>query len=111
MLWHDSHLSSLLSFPPCLRSDFCSVFSFISLFGLGASAAFRLWSKILCLFAGLSALFLYRARMFAFLELLSFGFGCDPIIEPRPCFARNGLASFVDLLWNTWLEFVELLDP
>lgn len=70
--------------------------------------AFRLWSKFLILFAGLRALFFYKVRMFAFFELSSFGFLFDPIMEPRPFCIIKGLASLVDLLLNTWLEFVEL---
>lgn len=46
--------------------------------------------------------------MFAFFELLSFGFLFDSIMAPRPFVPVKGLASLVDLLLNTWLEFVEM---
>ena len=56
-------------------------------------------------------MFLHKLRMFAFFELL-FGFLLESMIELKfwltLCCIAKGLASFVDLSLNTWLEFVEL---
>jgi hypothetical protein len=55
-----------------------------------------LWSNW-SLFFGLNALFLYRLRMFAVFELLSFGLLFASMMEPKPSLIVNGLVYLVGL--------------